>query len=102
MSRRARWISAGVAGAAGVALAAAGCVLSAPRWRGPVGPHFDGKRFRNEVPGERGPLDLIEWRLRGSEKGSWPGWIDSLSVSRTSWRRAPPRSQLDEDTRGEA
>jgi L-ascorbate metabolism protein UlaG (beta-lactamase superfamily) len=73
MSRRRRrvpLIAAGITGAAGFALVAAGCALSAPRWRGPVGPHFDGKRFRSIEPLNHGFFDILRW-ITDRDRGPW-------------------------------
>jgi L-ascorbate metabolism protein UlaG (beta-lactamase superfamily) len=70
-----------------LALVLAGC-FSGPRYAGPESDHFDGKRFRNEVPGESGILDLLAWRLRGRERGAWPRWTDAEPG-------APPPARVD-------
>ena len=71
MSRqRARLFAAGLTGAAGLAFVAAGCALSAARWRGPAGPHFDGKRFRSIEPLDHGFSDFLRW-MSHRERGPW-------------------------------
>jgi L-ascorbate metabolism protein UlaG (beta-lactamase superfamily) len=78
MSRRARLIAAGITGAAGLAFVAVGSALSAPRWRGPVGPHFDGKRFRSIEPLGigRGSSDFFRWMMN-RERGPWRYFTDT-------------------------
>ncbi len=63
-------IAAGLAGAGGAAIAAAGCLLSAPRWRGSVTDHFDGTRFRSEEPLDHGAPEFWKWILH-RERGPW-------------------------------
>jgi L-ascorbate metabolism protein UlaG (beta-lactamase superfamily) len=63
-------IAAGLAGAGGAAIAAAGCLLSAPRWRGPTTDHFDGTRFRSEEPLNHGASEFWKWILH-RERGPW-------------------------------
>ncbi|HVY61749.1 MAG TPA: MBL fold metallo-hydrolase, partial [Planctomycetota bacterium] len=70
-----------------LALALGGC-FSGPPYDGAASDHFDGRRFRNEVPGERGPLDVVEWQLRGRERGPWPEWTDAAPG-------APPPARVD-------
>jgi len=76
MSRRARLIAAGITGAAGFAFVAAGCALSAPRWRGPAGPHFDGKRFRSIEPLNHGFSDFLRW-ITNRDRGPWRSFTDT-------------------------
>jgi L-ascorbate metabolism protein UlaG (beta-lactamase superfamily) len=68
--RRAGLIAAGITGTAGLAFLAAGCALSASRWHGPVGPHFDGKRFRSIEPLDHGFADFLRW-MTHRERGHW-------------------------------
>jgi L-ascorbate metabolism protein UlaG (beta-lactamase superfamily) len=63
-------VAAGLSGAAGFALFAAGCALSAPRWRGRAGPNFDGKRFRSIEPLDHGFSDFFRW-MTHRERGPW-------------------------------
>jgi L-ascorbate metabolism protein UlaG (beta-lactamase superfamily) len=77
MSRRRRiLVAAGLSGAAGCALVAAGCALSAPRWRGPAGPHFDGKRFRSIEPLDHGFSHFLRW-MTHRERGPWRSFTDT-------------------------
>lgn len=51
-----------------------GC--SAPAaWRGPVSDHFDGERFHNAEPFEKGVLDLIRFAFT-RERGAWQRDLD--------------------------
>ena len=51
--------------------------FSAPRYRGPITNHFNGKKFRNLEPGERkGFIDFLRWQLT-SRRGHWNKWADS-------------------------
>ena len=58
------------AGALLVAPFAAGAFFSAPRYRGPVSDHFDGKKFRNREPGHHGPFAFFKWMLN-RDRGQW-------------------------------
>ena len=49
--------------------------LSAPRWRGPAGPHFDGRRFRSIEPLGHGTGEFFRW-MATREKGSWRDFTD--------------------------
>ena len=74
--RSALLAAAGLTGAAGFALVAAGCAFSAPRWRGPAGPHFDGKRFRSIEPLHHGSTDFFRW-ISHRERGPWRDFTDT-------------------------
>ena len=74
--RRTGLIVASVTGAAGLALVAAGCALSAPRWRGGVSPNFDGKRFRSIEPLRHGFFDFLRW-ITHRERGPWRDFTDT-------------------------
>lgn len=51
--------------------------FSAPRYRGPITNHFDGRKFRNLEPPERkGFIDFLRWQLT-SRPGRWNRWTDS-------------------------
>ncbi|MGY2134113.1 MBL fold metallo-hydrolase [Hymenobacter sp. HD11105] len=60
-----------------VLLAAGGfvvsCTISAPKYRGPVSDHFDGKTFQNAggVKAQEGMSPLLKWMLN-RDKGEWP------------------------------
>jgi L-ascorbate metabolism protein UlaG (beta-lactamase superfamily) len=60
---------AGLSAAAGAAVVAVGCSLSAPRYRGPLSDHFDGKRFRSIEPAATG-RGLLRWILN-RDRGPW-------------------------------
>src|SRR5438034_4528080 len=71
MSRgRALVVAAGLTGAAGLAAVAVGCALSAPRWRGPVRPNFDGRRFRSIEPLDERFSRFLRW-MTHRERGPW-------------------------------
>ncbi|MCA9612769.1 MAG: MBL fold metallo-hydrolase [Myxococcales bacterium] len=46
--------------------------FNAPRWRGPLSDHFDGRRFRNTNPDmhHAKPRDLLKW-MSSRERGPW-------------------------------
>ena len=49
-------------------------MFSAPRYRGPVSDHFDGKRFHNIQPIEHaGAEAMIKW-MANREEGPWDEW----------------------------
>lgn len=54
------------------------CAISAPSHRGPMSAHFDGERFRNQIPvPDYGFSDFLRWRFDRE-----PGvWNDSNHVS---------------------
>jgi L-ascorbate metabolism protein UlaG (beta-lactamase superfamily) len=94
MSRsRARLIAAGLTGAAGFALVAAGCALTAPRWRGPAGPHFDGKRFRSIEPLDHGFSDFFRW-ITHRDRGPWRAFTDTRPGPRPPERVAEGRLRV--------
>jgi L-ascorbate metabolism protein UlaG (beta-lactamase superfamily) len=106
MSRRARLIAAGLTGAAGFALVAAGCAFSAPRWRGAAGPHFDGKRFHSIEPLHQSFSDFLRW-ITNRDRGPWrpftntppgsrpPGRVDSGKIRVTFINHATVLIQMD-------
>lgn len=52
-----------------------------PRYSGPVSDHFDGLRFRNPTPPDKGFIDFIKWRLQAREnRKSWPEWREIESM----------------------
>jgi L-ascorbate metabolism protein UlaG (beta-lactamase superfamily) len=65
-----RLFAAGLGAAAGAAVVAAGCALSAPKWKGPVSSNFDGKRFRSIEPLDHGFSDFLRW-ITHRERGAW-------------------------------
>jgi L-ascorbate metabolism protein UlaG (beta-lactamase superfamily) len=76
MNRRARIAAAGLSAAAGAAIVAGGCSLSAPRWHGPVTDHFDGSRFRSIEPLGHGFGEFLRW-MTHRERGVWRAFTDS-------------------------
>lgn len=71
-----RWVK-GILALAGAVVgggAAAGWLLSAPRYKGPRSDHFDGKRFHNLEPTEHaGAADMIKW-MSSRDEGPWEEW----------------------------
>lgn len=62
--------------------------LSAPRYRGQVTDHFNGRKFHNlEGPSRRGFVDFLRWKLTG-KPGEWNKWIDAEPGS-------PPPNRVD-------
>jgi L-ascorbate metabolism protein UlaG (beta-lactamase superfamily) len=60
--------------------AALAWAYSAPRYRGPVTDHFDGKRFRNLAPTEHaGPDAMVKW-MATRDEGPWDEWRDIATV----------------------
>ncbi len=56
-------VTAGIAGI--------GYYISAPSYKGPHTPHFDGKRFRNQGGAQaRGFAEVLKWMI-GRKKGPW-------------------------------
>ena len=52
-------------------------LFSAPRYRGPVSDHFDGRRFRNPSgDSPHGFRELFRW-LAHRERGEWRKWTDA-------------------------
>lgn len=52
-------------------------LFSAPRYRGPVSDHFDGRRFHNPSGVEpRGLREVLAWVLH-RERGVWRKWTDA-------------------------
>lgn len=53
-----------------------GC-FSAPMHQGPVGPHFDGRRFINEQPTHRpGFMEVLKYGL-SERRGYWQDWTEN-------------------------
>ena len=75
VSRRAL-LALSITGAAGAAFVGVGCSLSAPRWRGPLTDHFDGRRFRSIEPLDHGFSDFWRW-ITHRESGFWPDFVDA-------------------------
>ena len=66
--------------------------LSAPGYKGPKSPHFDGKRFHNLEQHEDKTLwDVIRWRWSRKDP-KWPVWVENekypLPTSRFTDTRA--------------
>lgn len=57
----------------------------APRYKGPVTDHFDGKKFVNPGMPERGPGGLLKWLLN-RDKGPWPEQPDAYVGNRPATR----------------
>jgi L-ascorbate metabolism protein UlaG (beta-lactamase superfamily) len=74
--KRAGRVLAAVAGGVVAGWAVERLVFAAPRYRGAVSDHFDGRRFRNpdHLPREEG--SFLKWQLT-RELGWWPEWIDA-------------------------
>jgi L-ascorbate metabolism protein UlaG (beta-lactamase superfamily) len=85
-SRRALF-AASLTGAAGAALVAAGCCLSAPRWRGPVSSNFDGKRFRSIEPLDNSFAEFLRW-IAHRQRGPWRDFTETPPGSRPAERVA--------------
>jgi L-ascorbate metabolism protein UlaG (beta-lactamase superfamily) len=70
-------IIAGVLGSAALIYLLINHALSAPRYRGRITDHFDGRKFRNlEGPPRSGFLDFVRWKLTG-KRGEWSEWTPS-------------------------
>jgi len=82
-----RLLAAGIAGAAGAALVAAGCALTAGRWKGPVRESFDGRRFRSIEPLDHGFPEFLRW-ITHRERGPWRDFTDTPPVPRPPERVA--------------
>ena len=64
--------------------------MSAPRYRGQVTDHFDGRKFHNlEGPERRGFVDFLRWTFTG-RPGDWNQWTNSQPG-------APPPRRVDGD-----
>ena len=86
MSRsRGLLVAAGLSGAAGLAAVAVGCALSAPRWRGPVRPNFDGKRFRSIEPLDERFSQFFRW-ITHRERGPWRDFTNTPPGARPPGR----------------
>jgi len=67
-------------------------MLRTSRHRGPPSDHFDGKRFRNEMPlGHAGSGDLIRWAMT-RKPGPWRKWTDAEPGPRPIERA--PRAEM--------
>lgn len=49
--------------------------FAAPRHRGPVTDHFDGRRFHNHQSGWQSEGSFLKWQLT-AQRGAWRKWID--------------------------
>ena len=64
----------GAAGALVGGGALLGWMFSAPRYRGPVSAHFDGKQFHNLEPTvHAGPGAMLKW-MSNRDEGPWDEW----------------------------
>jgi L-ascorbate metabolism protein UlaG (beta-lactamase superfamily) len=64
------------AAAAAAAVYAERRLFAAPRFRGPVSDHFDGRRFHNHGDGWQSEGSFLRWQMT-KEPGEWPEWIES-------------------------
>ena len=63
-----------------------GSCFSAPRYRGPVSDHFDGRVFRNQIPiEERGLGDVLRWRI-SRDAESWDGYEPAIAQNQVQER----------------
>lgn len=60
----------------------AGCMFSAPKYRGPEGAdphspkaHFDGKQFHNQQPTSHSFVSVLKW-MKSRDRGPWPDYTD--------------------------
>ena len=93
MRRKALSLTAGTVGALGLAVLAVDRWLAAPRWRGPAGPHFDGRRFRSIEPLGHGTRDFFRW-MATREKGSWRDFTDYPYGSKPPARVEPGKIRV--------
>jgi L-ascorbate metabolism protein UlaG (beta-lactamase superfamily) len=91
MAKRGRRLLAAAAilsGTAGAALVAVNAALSAPRWKGPLRPNFDGERFHSIEPRlAHGSGGLLRW-LTHRERGPWRDFTDTPPGARPPERVA--------------
>jgi L-ascorbate metabolism protein UlaG (beta-lactamase superfamily) len=66
----------GVAGAIALGVAAERWLIAAPRYRGPVSDHFDGRRFHNHQSGWQSEGSFLKWQMN-RDAGPWPEWIEA-------------------------
>jgi L-ascorbate metabolism protein UlaG (beta-lactamase superfamily) len=84
------WIMAGALASAALIYLLVDRAISAPRYRGQITDHFDGRKFHNlEGPERRGFLDFLRWKLTG-KRGHWNRWTHSQPG-------APPPRRVDGD-----
>ncbi len=50
--------------------------FAAPRYRGPISDHFDGRRFHNPGPGWQSERAFLKWQFN-RQRGYWPRWMDA-------------------------
>lgn len=82
------WIIAGLLGSGVLIYLLVDRALSAPRYRGQITDHFDGRNFHNlEGPSRSGFVDFLRWKLTG-KPGEWNKWIDAETSS-------PPPNRVD-------
>jgi L-ascorbate metabolism protein UlaG (beta-lactamase superfamily) len=67
-------------------------LIAAPRYKGPVSDHFDGKRFRNLETGWQSEHAFLKWQAT-RRPTPWPRWIEAPPGP------PPPRSVRDGDLR---
>jgi L-ascorbate metabolism protein UlaG (beta-lactamase superfamily) len=76
------------AGLAALGIAAERTVVAAPRYRGPVSDHFNGKRFHNHPSGWPWDGSFLKWQFT-KKPGPWPKWIESAPGP-------PPSARVDD------
>ena len=70
-------IIAGVLGSVALIYLLINRVISAPRYRGRITDHFDGRKFHNlEGPARSGFLAFVRWQLK-RKRGEWNEWTHS-------------------------
>jgi L-ascorbate metabolism protein UlaG (beta-lactamase superfamily) len=74
--RRSTKAIATAAAAAAAATAIERSFFAAPRYRGPVTDHFDGRRFHNPDSGWQSERDFLKWVLN-RDRGYWVRWLDA-------------------------
>lgn len=77
MRRRILWVLSSMILLLVISVAAGGCALSAPTWRGPQTDHFDGAKFMTpDAPSQRaGTGAFFKWQL-SRERGVWKPYHD--------------------------
>jgi L-ascorbate metabolism protein UlaG (beta-lactamase superfamily) len=54
--------------------------FSSARHDGPIRAHFDGRKFRNEVPTKNWSGHVLKWFLR-RDAAAWPRWIEGTTLT---------------------
>jgi L-ascorbate metabolism protein UlaG (beta-lactamase superfamily) len=76
MKRRLAIVAGVTAALAAIAVVLERRLIAAPRYRGPVTDHFDGKRFHNHQSGWQSEGSFLKWQLTKTPT-PWPEWIES-------------------------